>query len=96
MGPFRMMDLVGLDLGWRARKLGGKDSPLHAKIAMNYVSKIDMGKKMELVTITTLKDLGHQIQLLKMRPPMKKYQLRMVSPEEIFLMKKSSIDVFLP
>ena len=32
MGPFRMMDLVGLDLGWRARKLGGKESPLHAKI----------------------------------------------------------------
>ena len=32
MGPFRMMDLVGLDLGWRARKLGGVESPLHAKI----------------------------------------------------------------
>jgi len=32
MGPFRMMDLVGLDLGWRARKLSGKESPLHAKI----------------------------------------------------------------
>ena len=23
MGPFRMMDLIGLDLGWRARKLAG-------------------------------------------------------------------------
>ena len=32
MGPFRMMDLVGLDLGWRARKLSGVESPLHAKI----------------------------------------------------------------
>ena len=31
-GPFRMMDLVGLDLGWRARKLSGVESPLHAKI----------------------------------------------------------------
>ena len=40
---------------------------------MNYVSKIDMGKKMVLVTITTLKDLEHQIQLLKMRLP-KQYQ----------------------
>ena len=32
MGPFRMMDLVGLDLGWRARKLSGVEPPLHAKI----------------------------------------------------------------
>ena len=32
MGPFRMLDLVGLDLGWRARKLGGKDAPLASKI----------------------------------------------------------------
>ena len=96
MGPFRMMDLVGLDLGWRARNLEVKIPHYTQRLVMNYVSKIDMGKKMELATITTLKDLGHQIQLLKMRPPMKRYQLRMVSPEEIFLMKKSSIDVFLP
>jgi 3-hydroxyacyl-CoA dehydrogenase len=33
MGPFRMMDLVGLDLGWRARKMSGKESPNTAKIA---------------------------------------------------------------
>ena len=32
MGPFRMLDLVGLDLGWRARKLGGKDAPLASRI----------------------------------------------------------------
>jgi len=32
MGPFRMLDLVGLDLGWRARKLSGTESPITAKI----------------------------------------------------------------
>ena len=32
MGPFRMLDLVGLDLGWRARKLGGRDAPLVSRI----------------------------------------------------------------
>jgi len=32
MGPFRMLDLVGLDLGWRARKLSGKDAPLASRI----------------------------------------------------------------
>ena len=34
MGPFRMLDLVGLDLGWRARKLSDRDAPLAAKIIM--------------------------------------------------------------
>ena len=33
MGPFRMMDLVGLDLGWRARKLANIESPLVNKIS---------------------------------------------------------------
>ena len=33
MGPFRMMDLVGLDLGWRARKLSGKDCLLYTSDA---------------------------------------------------------------
>ncbi len=33
MGPFRMMDLVGLDLGWRARKLAELDTPLANKIS---------------------------------------------------------------
>ena len=33
MGPFRMMDLVGLDLGWRARKLAKLETPLTNKIA---------------------------------------------------------------
>ena len=33
MGPFRMMDLVGLDLGWRARKLAELDTPLDNKIS---------------------------------------------------------------
>ncbi|MEM7079596.1 MAG: 3-hydroxyacyl-CoA dehydrogenase NAD-binding domain-containing protein [Pseudomonadota bacterium] len=36
MGPFQMNDLVGLDLGWRARKLAGmkpEDVPITARIA---------------------------------------------------------------
>jgi len=33
MGPFRMLDLVGLDLGWRARKLAKIKSPVTAKIS---------------------------------------------------------------
>ena len=33
MGPFRMMDLVGLDLGWRARKLANIESPVVNKIS---------------------------------------------------------------
>jgi 3-hydroxyacyl-CoA dehydrogenase len=45
MGPFRMMDLVGLDLGWRARKLGGKESPLHAKIGDSLCDNDRFGQK---------------------------------------------------
>ena len=45
MGPFRMMDLVGLDLGWRARKLGGKESPLHAKIGDELCEQDRYGQK---------------------------------------------------
>jgi 3-hydroxyacyl-CoA dehydrogenase len=33
MGPFRMLDLVGLDLGWRARKLANIETPLTNKIS---------------------------------------------------------------
>jgi 3-hydroxyacyl-CoA dehydrogenase len=36
MGPFQMYDLVGLDLGWRARKLAGMgaaDVPITARVA---------------------------------------------------------------
>jgi 3-hydroxyacyl-CoA dehydrogenase len=36
MGPFQMNDLVGLDLGWRARKLAGikpEDVPMTARVA---------------------------------------------------------------
>ena len=33
MGPFRMLDLVGLDLGWRARKLADIETPLANKIS---------------------------------------------------------------
>tara|TARA_B100000575_G_scaffold42903_1_gene30367 strand:+ start:4101 stop:6254 length:2154 start_codon:yes stop_codon:yes gene_type:complete len=45
MGPFRMMDLVGLDLGWRARKLGGKESPMHAKIGDSLCEQDRFGQK---------------------------------------------------
>lgn len=45
MGPFRMMDLVGLDLGWRARKLSGVESPLHAKIGDHLCDNNRFGQK---------------------------------------------------
>ena len=45
MGPSRMMDLVGLHLGWRARKLGGKESPLHAKIGDELCEQNRFGQK---------------------------------------------------
>ena len=45
MGPFRMMDLIGLDLGWRARKLSGKESPLHAKIGDELCEQDRYGQK---------------------------------------------------
>ena len=45
MGPFRMMDLVGLDLGWRARKLSGAESPLHAKIGDHLCDNDRFGQK---------------------------------------------------
>ena len=45
MGPFRMMDLVGLDLGWRARKLGGKESPLQSSLKNGDMIKIITSKK---------------------------------------------------
>lgn len=32
MGPFRMADLVGLDLGWRARKMAGGSNEVTARI----------------------------------------------------------------
>ena len=40
-----MMDLVGLDLGWRARKLSGKESPLHAKIGDELCEQNRYGQK---------------------------------------------------
>ena len=33
MGPFQMADLVGLDLGWRARKMAGGSNEITARIA---------------------------------------------------------------
>ena len=45
MGPFRMMDLVGLDLGWRARKLGNIETPLTNKIADALCEQDRFGQK---------------------------------------------------
>tara|TARA_B000000437_G_scaffold40036_1_gene27569 strand:- start:36 stop:2183 length:2148 start_codon:yes stop_codon:yes gene_type:complete len=45
MGPFRMFDLVGLDLGWRARKLGKLETPLQAKISDALCDQDRFGQK---------------------------------------------------
>ena len=45
MGPFRMMDLVGLDLGWRARKLAKLETPLTNKIADALCEQERFGQK---------------------------------------------------
>ncbi len=48
MGPFQMNDLVGLDLGWRARKLGGmkpEDVPITARVADKLCEMERFGQK---------------------------------------------------
>ena len=55
MGPFRMLDLVGLDLGWRARKLSGTESPITAKINDALCDLDNMAKKMARAFITMLR-----------------------------------------
>ena len=45
MGPFRMMDLVGLDLGWRARKLANIETPLANKISDALCEQDRFGQK---------------------------------------------------
>jgi 3-hydroxyacyl-CoA dehydrogenase len=95
MGPFRMMDLVGLDLGWRARQLSGVESPLHAKIGDHLCDNDRFGQKMERDTIIIAKVLELQILLLKMKKYTKKYPQIMVLLEERYLMKRLPIDVFL-
>ena len=45
MGPFRMMDLVGLDLGWRARKLAKIETPLANKISDALCEQDRFGQK---------------------------------------------------
>ena len=45
MGPFRMMDLVGLDLGGRARKLAKLETPLTNKIADALCEQERFGQK---------------------------------------------------
>ena len=45
MGPFRMLDLVGLDLGWRARKLSGTESALPSKISDQLCEQDRFGQK---------------------------------------------------
>ena len=53
MGPFQMNDLVGLDLGWRARKLSGmapEDVPITARIADKLCEMERFGQKTFLCT----------------------------------------------
>ena len=45
MGPFRMLDLVGLDLGWRARKLSGAEPALPSKIGDQLCEQDRFGQK---------------------------------------------------
>jgi 3-hydroxyacyl-CoA dehydrogenase len=45
MGPFRMMDLVGLDLGWRARKLANIETRLANKISDALCEQDRFGQK---------------------------------------------------
>jgi 3-hydroxyacyl-CoA dehydrogenase len=48
MGPFQMADLVGLDLGWRARKLSGmkpEDVPITARVADKLCEMERFGQK---------------------------------------------------
>ncbi len=48
MGPFQMNDLVGLDLGWRARKLSGmapEDVPVTARVADKLCEMERFGQK---------------------------------------------------
>ena len=48
MGPFQMADLVGLDLGWRARKLAGvkpEDVPVTARVADKLCNMERFGQK---------------------------------------------------
>ena len=45
MGPFRMLDLVGLDLGWRARKLANIETPLVNKISDELCERDRFGQK---------------------------------------------------
>ena len=45
MGPFRMLDLVGLDLGWRARKLSGAEAALPSKISDQLCEQDRFGQK---------------------------------------------------
>ena len=45
MGPFRMLDLVGLDLGWRARKLADIETPLANKISDELCERDRFGQK---------------------------------------------------
>jgi 3-hydroxyacyl-CoA dehydrogenase len=48
MGPFQMNDLVGLDLGWRARSLSGvkpEDVPITARVSDKLCEKERFGQK---------------------------------------------------
>ena len=88
MGPFRMMDLVGLDLGWRARKLAKIETPLANKISDALCEQDRFGQKTSKVFIITLKVLELQILLQKTKRFIKKYLIKIILKEKKFLIKK--------
>ena len=94
MGPFRMLDLVGLDLGWRARKLSDRDAPLAAKIMMSFVNKENLAKKWQRIPIIIMKAPEHQFLPLKMKKYIEKFHLITELKEERYLMLKLLIDVY--
>ena len=57
MGPFAMNDLVGLDLGWRARQMADQagDVPLTARVADKLCALGRFGQKTKPATTVTRK-----------------------------------------
>ena len=78
MGPFRMLDLVGLDLGWRARKLADIETPLASKISDELCERDRFGQKNSKDFITILKVQELQILHRKTKKYMKRSQTKII------------------
>ena len=88
MGPFRMMDLVGLDLGWRARKLANLETPLVNKISAELCERDRFGQKILKDFITILRDQELQILLQKMKKFIKRFLKKIIFKEGKYLIRK--------